>query len=72
LDDFKRLEDNEFWHTLWEWVERERVDVMERLGRGEHLEHDRLRFLQGAFAWIERFKDYPQRILDDTKQKIDS
>jgi hypothetical protein len=71
LDDFRRLEDNEFWHTLWEWVENERVNLMERLARGETLPEDKLRYWQGGYAWIELFKDYPRRILEDTTQKID-
>lgn len=71
LEDYNKLAENEFWHRFWKDIEKEKQNLSFRLARGESLPEQKLRYWQGAFAWLELMEDYPRRILEDTKREID-
>jgi len=72
LEDYNALGENEFWHRFWADVANEKKNLSFRLARGESLPEQKLRYWQGAFAWIELLEDYPRRILEDVKREIDT
>jgi hypothetical protein len=72
LEDYTNLGNNEFWNYFWRRVSKEQNHHLhQHLGRGFSHTHERKCFDQGIYEAFERFKEYPERFLDDIRREID-
>ena len=71
LEDYTKLDDNEFWHAFLKYVEDEAQTTLRQLAKEEY-EDRKFRYWQGAYKALMLVHEvYPDRLLDEIRREID-
>ena len=71
LNDYRKLESNEFWKALQDSISGKAQGTLERLGKETSLPENKLRFLQGFYAALADVIELPHSIADELRKTIE-